>query len=165
MVMAKASNRLGKPTVDVWAAGHVGVFIVCLGTFLALGAHQLGLPGLQYDEVKEAGLNAMQLLLRQPVTAFRDSAVQIGPWHLPLMVQDYIGSLNVLLAVPFLAIGGVNATALRWLPLLTGAATLALAWRLAWRLGGELQPVRRQYCWPSIPALSSGAGRAYSSPT
>ncbi len=119
-------------------AAHTAFFILCTGAFLALGAHQLALPGLQYDEVKEAGLNAMQLLLRQPVTAFRDATVQIGPWHLPLMVQDYIGSLNVLLALPFLAIGGINPTALRWLPLLTGAATLALAWRLAWRLGGPV---------------------------
>ena len=29
------------------------------------------------------------------------------------MVQDYIGNLNVLLAVPFLAIGGINTVALR----------------------------------------------------
>ncbi len=55
---------------------------------------------------KEAGLNAMQLLTGQPVTAFRDATVTIGPWHLPLMVRDYISGLNVLLAVPFLAAAG-----------------------------------------------------------
>jgi len=111
---------------------------LALLAFLLLGSHQLDLPGLHYDEAKEAGLNAMQLLTGQPVTAFRDATVTIGPWRLPLMVQDYIGSLNVLLAVPFLAVGGVNVVALRWLPLLTGAGTLALAWLIAYRLRGPV---------------------------
>ncbi len=111
---------------------------ICYLLFLALGAHQLSLPGLHYDEAKEAGLNAMQLLTGQPVTAFRDATVALGPWRLPLMVQDYIGALNVYLAVPFLALGGVNVVALRWLPLLTGGLTLLLAWRVARMLGGPL---------------------------
>ena len=105
---------------------------------MVLGAYQLRLPGLHYDEAKEAGLNAMELITGQPVTAFRDATVQVGPWRLPLMVQDYIGALNVILTVPFLAIGGVNVVALRWLPLLTGALTLVVTWRVAWRLGGPL---------------------------
>jgi len=54
------------------------------------------------------------------------------------MVQDYIGALNVALAMPFLAIGGVNVVALRWLSLLTGGLTLLVTWRVAWRLGGPL---------------------------
>ncbi len=111
---------------------------ICYLLFLALGAHQLSLPGLHYDEAKEAGLNAMQLLTGQPVTAFRDATVALGPWRLPLMVQDYIGALNVYLAVPFLALGGVNVVALRWLPLLTGGLTLLLVWRVAHMLGGPL---------------------------
>jgi hypothetical protein len=104
--------------------------------FLILAAYQLHLPGLHYDEAKEAGLNAMQLITGQPVTAFRDATVQVGPWRLPLMVQDYIGALNVVLATPFLALGGVNTVALRWLPLLTAALTLVITWRVALRLGG-----------------------------
>ncbi|OQA44620.1 MAG: Dolichyl-phosphate-mannose-protein mannosyltransferase [Chloroflexi bacterium ADurb.Bin325] len=111
---------------------------LALLAFLLLGSRQLDLPGLHYDEAKEAGLNAMQLLTGQPVTAFRDATVTVGPWRLPLMVQDYIGSLNVLLAVPFLAVGGVNVVALRWLPLLTGAGTLALVWLIARRLHGPV---------------------------
>lgn len=112
--------------------------VVALALFLALGAHQLGLPGLHYDEAKEAGLNAMQLVTGQPVTAFRDATVGLGPLRLPLMVQDYIGALNVILAIPFLAVGGVNTVALRWLPLLTAALTLVLVWRVARRLGGSV---------------------------
>jgi Dolichyl-phosphate-mannose-protein mannosyltransferase len=115
--------------------------ILALGIFFALGAYQLGLPGLHYDEAKEAGLNAMQLIAGQPVTAFRDATVQVGSWRLPLMVQDYIGALNVYLALPFLLLGGINVVALRWLSLLTGALTLLLAWRVADRLGGSVAAV------------------------
>ncbi len=50
----------------------------CLLLFLALGAYQLHLPGLHYDEAKEAGLNAMRLVSGQPVTAFRDATVRLG---------------------------------------------------------------------------------------
>ncbi len=111
---------------------------LALGLFLLLGAHQLSLPGLHYDEAKEAGINAMQLLTGRPVTAFRDATLNIGPVRLPLMVQDYIGALNVVLALPFLAVGGINVVALRWLPLLIAALTLVMVWRCATRLGGPV---------------------------
>ena len=118
--------------------------VLALAVFLVLGSHQLQLPGLHYDEAKEAGLNAMQLVMGQPVTAFRDATVQVGRLALPLMVQDYIGALNPLLAVPFLAVSGLDPTdpeaavmALRWMPLLVGALTLWLTWRVAKYLGSS----------------------------
>jgi Dolichyl-phosphate-mannose-protein mannosyltransferase len=117
------------------------LLFLALGIFLALGAYQLSLPGLHYDEAREAGLNAMQLIVGQPVTAFRGAVVQVGSWQLPLMVQDYIGALNVYLALPFLSLGGVNVVALRWLSLLTGLLTLLLVWRVADRLGGPIAAV------------------------
>jgi hypothetical protein len=113
----------------------------CILIFTVLATHHLSLPGLHYDEAKEAGLNAMQLVSGQPVTAFRDATVAVGPWRLPLMVQDYIGALNVLLAMPFLAVGGVTVPALRALPVLIGALTLLVTWRVAWRLGGPVAAV------------------------
>lgn len=112
--------------------------LLALGIFLLLSAYQLDLPGLHYDEAKEAGLNAMQLLTGQPVTAFRDATLALGPVRLPLMVQDYIGALNVVLALPFLAVGGVNVVALRWLPLTIAALTLVMVWRAGLRLGGPV---------------------------
>jgi len=138
---------------------------LALASFLILGAYQLHLPGLHYDEAREAGLNAMQLVTGLPVTAFRDAAAEIGPWRLPLMVQDYIGALNVLLATPFLAFGGVNVVALRWMPLVVAALTLLLAcgWRGAW--AGRYRRGPRPCSWHSIPPLCSGAGRAFLSPT
>ena len=95
----------------VWLAATVGLF-------LFLAAFQLGLPGLHYDEAKEAGVNAMELLHGAPVTAFRSATVSVFGLELPLMVQDYIGALNVYLALPFLAATGIGVPNLRLLPLL-----------------------------------------------
>ncbi len=112
--------------------------VLALLLFLGFAGYQLDLPGLHYDEAKEAGLNAMQLITGQPVTAFRDATFALGPWRIPLMVQDYIGNLNVLLAAPFLAIGGINTVALRALPVLLAALTIVFVWRIAYRLSGGL---------------------------
>jgi len=117
---------------------HHFLTLIALLSFILLATHQLTLPGLHYDEAKEAGLNAMQLVTGQPVTAFREATVGIGLWRLPLMVQDYIGALNVLLAIPFLAVGGLDVSALRWLPVCIGALTLVVTGRVAHRLGGPV---------------------------
>jgi hypothetical protein len=138
MYLEKPLQREETKPLSIGISWCTVIFGTSLLVFLALGSYQLDLPGLQYDEAKEAGLNAMQLVMGQPITAFRDATVLLGGLHVPLMVQDYIGALNVLLAAPFLAVGGVNVAALRWLPLLTGACTLWLAWRLALRLGGPV---------------------------
>ena len=94
--------------------------------YLAATFHQLGLPGLHYDEAREAGQNAMELLTGAPVTAFRDATIQMAGVQLPLMVQDYIGALNVYLALPFLALSGIGVPNLRALGILTGLAALLL---------------------------------------
>ena len=110
----------------------------CL-VYLLLTCYQLGLPGLHYDEAKEAGVNAVELLKGDPTTPFRNAALGLFGRQFPLMVQDYIGALNVYLAIPFLAISGIGVPNLRWLPLVTGLlALLALEravsawWALAW---------------------------------
>lgn len=103
MTRGQSKVRLG------WLAASVGLF-------LFLAAYQLGLPGLHYDEAKEAGVNAMELLQGTPVTAFRDATVSVFGLDLPLMVQDYIGALNVYLALPFLAATGIGVPNLRLLP-------------------------------------------------
>ena len=103
--------------------------------YLALALPQLNLPGLHYDEAKEAGLNALEMLRAQNVQAFRSAGVQIGPLFLPIMMQDYIGALNVYLALPFLAALGATVTALRLLAVACGLATLLLAWQLGDELG------------------------------
>ena len=95
-----------------------GWLAATVSLFLSLASYQLGLPGLHYDEAKEAGVNAMELLHRAPVTAFRSATVSFFGTDFPLMVQDYIGALNVYLALPFLATTGVGVPNLRLLPLL-----------------------------------------------
>ena len=105
--------------------------------YLALALAQLDLPGLHYDEAKEAGLNALEMLQRQDVQAFRASGVQIGAFFLPLMVQDYIGALNVYLALPLLAVLGVTVPALRLLGVVCGLATLLLVWGLGRELSSR----------------------------
>jgi len=105
--------------------------VLSMAVFLALACPQLDLPGLHYDEAKEAGTNALELLRGLPVKAFRNSAVRVGDTLLPLMVQDYIGSLNVYFALPFLALFGIEVWALRLLPITLALGTLALTYALA----------------------------------
>ena len=102
-----------------------------LAAFLALSCYQLHLPGLHYDEAKEAGLPAMQLLNGLPVEAFRGAGIHLGGQLVPLMVVDYIGATNVILSLPFLAVGGVNVVALRVLPVFLSVLALVLLYLLA----------------------------------
>lgn len=122
-------RRLLQRAVGLWAP---------LLVFLVLSGYQLSLPGLHYDEAREAGLNAMQLLTAQPVDAFRGSGVRLAGQLFPWMVQDYIGALNSYLAIPFLAALGVGPVSLRLLGLVIAAATIVLAHRLAGHWGGPL---------------------------
>ncbi len=113
-----------------WNAPAIALLLALL-IFLSFSLHQLSLPGLHYDEAKEAGLNALQLLYGVPVEAFRGAGVRAGGLLLPLMVQEYIGALNVYLALPFIAALGPTAGALRLLSVLIGAFTLVLVYLLA----------------------------------
>lgn len=110
--------------------GRVGLLALLVLGYVAVAAYQLGLPGLHYDEAKEAGLNALELLNGAPLTAFRAATVSLGPWSLPLMVQDYIGALNVYLVMPFLALSGVGVPNIRWPAIFLGALTLLLLERV-----------------------------------
>jgi hypothetical protein len=101
--------------------------LACLAVYLVLALPQLDLPGLHNDEAAEGGLPAMQILAGQPVTAFRDTGLAVAGRLWPLMVQDYIGALNVYLALPFLALGGPTTAALRLYAVAVGALTVACA--------------------------------------
>lgn len=102
-----------------------------LAVFLVVTLYQIHLPGLHYDEAKEAGLPALHLLRGLSGDAFRGAGIRLGNRLIPLMVVDYIGATNVVLALPFLAIGGVNVAALRLLPVVLSALTLLLVYELA----------------------------------
>ncbi len=106
-----------------------------LPIYAALSLYQLDLPGLHYDEAFEA-VPALQLILGQPLTAFRNSGLQIGGQRFPFMTQDYIGALNTYAALPFIAVLGSTPTALRIMSVLVGAGTLWLAYALSVALTG-----------------------------
>ncbi|MBW7885339.1 MAG: hypothetical protein H3C34_22450 [Caldilineaceae bacterium] len=106
----------------IWLAG-------ILISYLILAIYQLGLPGLHYDEAREAGLNAMEILAGTPINAYREAGLTIAGRTYPVMVQDYIGALNVYLALPFLAVTGVGVPNLRLLPVVTGLVVLLLVER------------------------------------
>jgi hypothetical protein len=123
------SSIVAHPFVTNWTkvrSWRRGWLLAAVMLYGVLASYQLGLPGLHYDEAKEAGVNAMELLTGAPVTAFRDAGIHIFGVTLPLMVQDYIGALNVYLSLPFLALSGIGVPNLRMLPLLTGVASLFL---------------------------------------
>ncbi len=102
---------------------------VALLLYLMLTCYQLGLPGLHYDEAREAGVNAMELVTGAPVTLFRNTGIFLLDRAWPLMVQDYIGALNVYLALPLLWFTGIGVPNLRIVAVLTGLVTLLLVER------------------------------------
>ncbi len=110
--------------------------LVVLGlvVFLALCLYQIELPGLHYDEAREAGVPAMQLVMGQPVETFRGSGIRITGRVFPLMVTDYIGALNIYLLLPFFALLGSNVFALRLMPIVFAVLTLLLTYLLAQQL-------------------------------
>ena len=110
-----------------------GLFLV-LAVFSILALHQLDLPGLHNDEARESGLLAMQLANGLQVEAFR--GIGIGPRQLPLMVQDYIGAINVYLTAPAIAVFGPGAISVRSLSVLIGLASLVTTFGFVRSIGG-----------------------------
>jgi hypothetical protein len=100
---------------------------LALGLYLLLATPNLHLPGLHHDEAQEAALAAMQLHDGLPSVAFRGVTWQVGGRALPVMVQDYIGSLNVYLAWGAFSLGGVSVESLRSMTLGLGLLTLGAA--------------------------------------
>ena len=131
--------------------------VATLLLYLALTTYQLGLPGLHYDEAKEAGVNAVELLTGAPVTAFRGATLDVFGWQLPLMVQDYIGALNVYLAMPFLALTGIGVPNLRALSILTGLIALLLLERAISTYWWQVASSKSSY-FPHSPLPISYAG-------
>lgn len=113
------------------------LFAIALILFAGLAAYQLALPGLHYDEAFEA-VPAVQLLLDQPVTSFRDNGIWLGGRLFPLMTQDYIGAINTYAAIPFFLLLGINPISLRIMAIVIGLLTLWLTYRLADLLYGPL---------------------------
>jgi hypothetical protein len=100
-----------------------------LAVFLALALPQLDLPGLHPDEAQEV-IPTVQLLRGQPVETLRDSGLTLFGQRFPLMIVDYIGTVNTYLAAPFFKLLGISVVSLRLMAVLTSAVTLVLLYRL-----------------------------------
>lgn len=107
-----------------------------LALFGVLAGRRLYLPGPHYDETIEV-LPAMQLLLGQPMEAFRGAGIRFAGRLWPLMVMDYIGAVNTYLSIPFFALFGINVTAMRLLALCYAGCTLIFVYLLARKLWGS----------------------------
>ncbi len=116
-----------------WMVRDALIVGIAVALFLALSLKNITLPGLYYDEALDV-VPAMQLLQGAPVEPVRDVALTVGGHVLPLMVMDYVGTVNTYLAIPVFAAFGVNVTSVRLLPILLAALSLLLAYRLAVRL-------------------------------
>jgi hypothetical protein len=130
VIPGKGASVLAK-RAPVLLMGTLGA----LALFVGLATYQLALPGLHYDEAFEA-VPAMQLLLGQPVTSFRDNGLLIAGRLFPLMTQDYIGAINTYAAFPFFWLLGISLISLRLMAVAVGVITLCLLYRLAHDLYG-----------------------------
>lgn len=108
--------------------------------FLALALYQIDLPGLYYDEAADA-VPAMQMLHGQPLELFRGVGLWIGDRAFPLMVMDYVGTVNSYLLVPFFALFGVGAVSMRLMTVLASASGLVLTFLLCRSLFGWVAAV------------------------
>ena len=114
---------------------HAGVLalLIALGAYGLLAFRQLELPGMHYDEALQV-LPAMQLVLGQAPEAFRGAALQAGGRSFPLMVYDYVGTVDTYSAIPFMALLGPGLASVRTMSIGFGALTLVLAYLVARRL-------------------------------
>lgn len=139
-VMRAGGSRTGEPGTRArsadrlfWIARDGLLAGLAVVLFLALSLKNIDLPALYYDEALDV-VPAMQLVQGTPVEAVRGAGVDIGGRTLPLMVMDYVGTVNTYLAVPLFALLGVSVTSVRLLPVLLAALSLLLGYRLASRL-------------------------------
>jgi 4-amino-4-deoxy-L-arabinose transferase-like glycosyltransferase len=104
--------------------------IVALTVFVALAAHQIELPGLHTDEALEV-LPAVQLVRGQEVECFKDVCIDVFGLRLPVMIYEYIATVNTYIAIPFFALFGISVPVLRTMPICQSAVALVFLYMLA----------------------------------
>jgi 4-amino-4-deoxy-L-arabinose transferase-like glycosyltransferase len=112
------------------------VLLVGLAAFASLTLHQIDLPGLHTDEALEV-LPAMQLLRGQEVECFKGVCLRLFGLHLPVMIYEYISTVNTYMAIPFFAVLGINVTALRAMPIFQSGVAIVFLYLLARELYGR----------------------------
>jgi hypothetical protein len=106
------------------------VMLVGVTVFVILAAHQIELPGLHTDEALEV-LPAMQLLRGQEVECFKGVCLHLFGLRLPVMIYEYIATVNTYMAIPFFALFGINVPALRAMPIFQSSVAMVFLYMLA----------------------------------
>lgn len=119
------------PSPDVMRLLSLLLLAGAVALFLAQALHQLHLPGLYYDEALDLA-PMLQVMHGETPPLLRGIGVWIGDRAYPLMLMDYMGSLNGYLTLPFMAALGSGVAAARLQPILFSALTIVLAYRLAY---------------------------------
>ena len=130
---------------------------MALALFLAIALHQLHLPGFYYDEALD--LVPMLHVMRgeQP-----ELLRAIGVGRFPIMLLDYMGSLNGYITIPFMRGFGAGYMASRAEPIFFSCVTIVLTWLLARRWFGNgvaavsvlLLAVNPSFIWFSRQGIS-----------
>jgi hypothetical protein len=121
---ADARARVARITSFVLLAAAIVIYLV-------IALHQIDLPGLYYDETLD--LAPMLPVMRgEPTDLLRG----IGIGRFPVMLLDYMGSLNGYLSIPFMAVLGPGYLAPRMQPIFFAVLTIVLTWVWARRWFG-----------------------------
>jgi len=110
------------------------ILLIAIISYSGMALYQLDLPGLHHDEAQEGGRMGMQLHQGIHTAAFRDATVTVLGRNIPLMVQDYIGSLYVVIAWIAFGVGGVSVESLRAASVVIGALTILAGFLASRRL-------------------------------
>ncbi len=112
-----------------WLA-DVAVLGVALTAFLLLTTHQIELPGLHTDEALEV-IPAVQLLRGQEVECFKDVCIDVFGLRLPVMIYEYIATVNTYVSIPFFALFGISVPTLRAMPIVQSSVAMVFLYLLA----------------------------------
>ncbi|MBN1583142.1 MAG: glycosyltransferase family 39 protein [Anaerolineae bacterium] len=103
---------------------------LALSIFVTIAFYRITLPGPHTDEALEV-IPAVQLVQGQEVECFKDVCLDLFGLRLPVMIYEYIATVNTYMAIPFFAILGINVTALRTMPIVQSAVAMVFLYLLA----------------------------------
>jgi hypothetical protein len=126
-------TRIAGPSSFVLRRSSVLSIVALCGAviiFLAISLQQLNLPGFYYDEALDL-VPMLQVMHGEQADLLRGIGLTFGARTYPVMLMDYMGSLNGYMTIPFMAILGPGVLAARLQPILFSALTIVLAYALA----------------------------------
>lgn len=106
----------------------LAALILALVLFFGVGAANLNLPGLQYDEAADA-VPALEMLAGKTPSTLSHFSFAGRDW--PLMMLHHIGPASALTSLAGFLVMGVSVGALRVSQLVMGALALLLLWLMA----------------------------------